>query len=205
MPNYTIDLTDQPQADWSTRKLRAWIREATRDINKKYVMLEASGVNIEKDHPMLWEERNRLIELGTGKEYRGGIGLGLTYKTKSELKLQARALRQSMNLWAGDVPSEAEEKSYKQAYEQMQRNNEGFDLSFADYKDMVEIMGALGDHVINNFGNSTDFVEAYYDARTSGKSRVDFMDAVVQSNREAKEAGYTTEEMMTMLRGKLEI
>ena len=202
MAKFTIDLSDQPKADWTTRHERAWIREATRAINKEYVMLEASGVDLKKDYPLLYEERNRLIELGTGREYRGGIGLGLTYKTKAELKIQARELKRALNLFAGELPSAEEESKYQQAYESFSKN---YDLSYTEYRELTEILGSIGDHILNNFGNSTDVVAAYEDARTAGKSSTDFMKALIDTNREAKAEGRTTDQMLTSLREKLEI
>lgn len=207
MAKFTIDLSDQPKADWTTRYERAWIREATRAINKEYVMLEASGVDLKKDYPLLYEERNRLIELGTGREYRGGIGLGLTYKTKAELKIQARELKRALNLFTGELPSAEEENKFKNAYNKFSKT-QGLDtkkFTYEDYRQFTEVMGSLGEHILNNFGNSTDVVAVYEDAKSAGKSSTDILKTIVNTNREARNQGKTTEEMIDMLRKNLDL
>lgn len=205
MAKFTIDLGDQPKKEWTTRQQRAWIREATREVNKAVYDIEASGQDLRKDYPLLAEQRDRLIELGTGKEYRGGIGLGLTYKTKSELQLQARALKETLNLLQGEVQTEEQQAQYSQAYDTFIDNHPGIDLSYEEYTDMVEVMGAAGEHMLNSFGNSDDFVEAYADAREDGHSHVDVMQAMVEVNREAKGQGLSTNQMLTRLRDYLNI
>jgi hypothetical protein len=202
---FTIDLGDQPKLEWTTRQQRAWIREATREVNKAVYDIQTSGQDLRKDYPLLAEQRDRLIELGTGKEYRGGIGLGLTYKTKAELQLQARALKETLNLLQGEVQTEEQQAQYSQAYDTFIENHPGIDLSYEEYTDMVEVMGAAGEHLLNSFGNSDDFIEAYADAREDGQSHVDVMQAMVEVNREAKGQGLSTNQMLTRLRDYLDI
>lgn len=203
MAKFTISLEDQPKRKWTTRQQRAWIREATRAINKEFYEMSIAGVDLQKDHPLLYEERNRLIKLGTGKEYKGGVGLGLTYKTKSELMLQARELKSALRMISGEVVTADEESSFKQGYETFTQRYKDFELTFEDYKDMSEVLGALGEHVINNFKNSDNVINAYNDARKQGQSHADIMKTIIQTNREVKGEGLTTEQMVTRLRKNL--
>lgn len=201
MAKFKIDLSDQPTIEWTTRHQRAWIREATRALNKEFLEIQLAGEDLQKDYPLLAQQRDKLIELGTGKEFRGGIGLGLTYKTKAELQLQARALKETLNM----VQGETTEQVTSAAYDSFIESHPGMDMSFSEYQDMVEVMGAAGEHLLNNFGNSDDFVEAYNDAREQGKSHVDVMQAMVDANREARGQGLSTNQMLTRLRDKLGI
>lgn len=205
MAKFTIDLGDQPKIEWTTRQQRAWIREATREVNKAVYNIQVSGQDLRKDYPLLAEQRDKLIKLGTGKEYRGGIALGLTNKTKSELQLQARALKQTLNLLQGEVQTEEERKQYEKAHAAFNKSHPGIDLSYTEYQDLVEVLGAAGDHLLNNFGNSDDVVEAYADAREQGKTHVDVMHAMVEVNREAKGQGLSTNQMLTRLRDALDL
>lgn len=198
-----IDLTASPNNSWTTRQLRAWIRRATQDINREFYELQEAGVDIAKDRPLLAEQRNRLIELGTGREYKGGVGLGLTYKQKSQLVLQARALRETYNIMEPPA-TEIEIEKTRRAYESFIANRPGLSMTESDYKGLVEILGAIGEHVFNEFGYES-FIEVYDEARDEGKSDADIINAMVQTTRDAKDAGWTVEEMIDGLRDNLGI
>ena len=195
-----IDLSAQPNSSWTTRELRAWIRRATQDLNREFIGITESGVDLKKDDPLLYEQRNRLIELGTGKEFRGGIGMGLTYKNKIELVKQARALRETYNIMENPA---AEEEEILPQFESFKDSHPGFDLSYEEYKEMTETLGAMGTHLLDEFGDSEDFVDAYEEARSQNKSDRDITTAVVEVNREKRGQGWNTEQMMEALRDKL--
>ena len=195
-----IDLSTHPNASWTTRELRAWIRRATQDLNREfYEMITVNGVDLKQDNPLLYQQRNKLLQLGTktGKEFRGGIGLGLTYKTKVELVKQARALRETYNIL--EVPQRGNDAN-KQAYKTFMNNHKGFKLSYDEYLDMTETLGSMGTHLLDEFGNSDDFVDMYDEARDQNKSDKDITQAIVQTNRESKGKGWNTQDMMDELR-----
>lgn len=194
-----IDLSTHPNASWTTRELRAWIRRATQDLNREFYEIKVNGVDIEQDYPLLYQQRNKLLQLGTrtGKEFRGGIGLGLTYKTKMELVKQARALRETYNVMEGQQRGHDDNK---QAYKTFISNHPGFKLSYDEYLDMTETLGSMGTHLLDEYGNSDDFVDMYDEARDQNKSDKDITKAIVETNRESKGKGWTTEKMMDELR-----
>lgn len=196
----TIDLSASPNNSWTTRQLRAWIRRATQDINRQFYEMQVEGVDLKKDNPLLYEQRNRLIELGTGREFRGGVALGLTYKTKSQLVVQARALRETYNVIEHPRQDTAADKAYKT----FNANRPGLNMSYKEYKELTEILGAIGAHVFNEFGYES-FIEAYDEARNQGKSGKNVLDAVVEVQREQRNGNLlqTTEDMVDALRGKL--
>lgn len=177
-----IELTAQPASDWTTRQLRAWIRRATQDLNREFLDLQETTTDLKKDNPLLYEQRNRLIELGTGKEYKDGIGLGLTYKTKSELIMQARALRETYNILETPEQYEKAIEKTEKAYATFTRNRPGLNMSFAEYKQMTETIGAMGQHALHEFGYES-FIEKYDEARSEGRSNRSIMDAVVEAQR----------------------
>ena len=197
-----INLSDTPNSSWTTRQTRDWIRRATQDLNKEFYELQLAGVVIKKDNPLLYQQRNKLIELGTGKEYRGGVGLGLTYKTKSELIKQARALRETYNI-IDNKDYQEYEPALQQGYETFIANRPGISMNIAQYKEMIETMGAFGEHALRNFGNSEDYVESYDEARRQGKTDKQITDAMVDTIRETKGQGNTTEDVMDLLREKI--
>ena len=199
-----IDLTASPNASWTTRQLRAWIRRATQDINREFYELQEAGVDIAKDRPLLYEQRNRLIELGTGREYKGGVGLGLTYKQKSQLILQARALRETYNIMEPPKVIEQEQSKAQKAYETFIANRPGLQMTEQEYKRLTEMLGAIGEHVFNEFGYES-FIEVYDEARDEGKTDADILNALVQTTRDAKGEGWTTEDMIDSLRDNLGI
>lgn len=199
-----LDLSINPSSSMTTRELRAYIREATKEVNKELIMSYESPAELKKDNPLLYQQRNKLIELGTGKEYRGGVGLGLTYKTKIELVLQARALKETFNIIAPSEQTEKEEERVEKAYETFVNNRPGITMSESEYKEMTETLGAIGTHVFNEFGYES-FIETYDEARDEGKNNKNVVDAMVQTIREARGQSWTTEDMINSLRDKLDL
>ena len=137
----------------TTRELRAYIREMTPQANERLKSYEeslAAGTMTEK--PIIEERAARLVAMGTGKKVRGGIGLGLTYKTKAELIQQARGLEEffAVDQFTPAALAEREEKT-KQAYNSFKRTTRT-PLNFQEYKDLTEVFGAIGSHVLEEFG-----------------------------------------------------
>ena len=203
-----LDLqTASPSRDWTTRQLRAFIRDATKDLNKEFYEIQVAGIDLEKDSPLLAGQRDRLIELGTGREFRGGIGLGLTYKTKAELVMQARALRETYNILESPAKAEMEEAEEAKNYKSFTKNRPGSDISFSEYKEMTETMGALGHHVISEFFNSEDFVEMYMDAKEDKKTDKDIAEAVIEAQRQIRNStdeSFTPEKAIDLVRDILD-
>lgn len=198
-----IDLTASPNNSWTTRELRAWIKRATQDINREFLDIKETGVNLEKDNPLLYEQRNRLIELGTGKEYRGGVALGLAYKNKEELVIQARALRETYNVMESPQQEAENEDKVIQAYETFMSNRPTYKMSYSEYKEMTELLGAMGEHMFEQFGYE-DFLQTYDEARTQKKkSEVDLLKAYVETKNEIRGQGKTTNQVIDALRDNL--
>lgn len=198
----TLDMqSTNPSAGWTTRQLRSFIREATADINREFATLRLTSEDIRKDYPQIWAQRERLIELGTGKEYKGGVALGLSTKLKPQLVMQARALRETYNILSdGERFSEAE----AQARETFLRNRPHLDMSVTEYHDFVETLGAIGNHVLNEFGYES-FIELYDSAIDKGKSAKNVLDAVTDVVKESRGMGWTMEDMIDAMRNKLDL
>ncbi len=197
----------QPNRNMTTRELRKYIRQATPYVNQQYATIGIAPAELKKDYPILHYQREKLIKVGTGKEYKGGIGMGLTYKTKSELVVQARALAETIKLFESETAVQAPESQEKEdrAYETFLKNRPGMELSREEYHDFVETLGAIGEHIFNQFGYE-DFIEVYDEAVQNGKNQRDILQAVAQVQRDVRadpSGAYTTEDLIDMLRGEL--
>lgn len=195
-----------PSRSMTTRELRDFIRNATPYVNQQYFTIGVEPAELKKDYPLLDYQREKLIQLGTGKEYKGGIGMGLTYKTKPELVAQARALAEAMRLFETETaPAATEETREQRAYNSFIRNRPGMSMSQQEYHDFVETLGAIGEHVFNQFGYE-DFIEVYDEAVQNGRSQKDILQAVAQVQRDVRAdptRAVTTEDLIDLLRGEL--
>jgi hypothetical protein len=191
----------------TTRELRTFIRQATPYINQQYLTIGVEPAELKKDYPLLDYQREKLIQLGTGKEYKGGIGMGLTYKTKPELVAQARALAEAMRLFDSGTEIMTTETAEKEnrAYNTFLRNRPGMEMSETEFHNFVETLGAIGKHIFDEFGYE-DFIEVYDEAIQNGKNQRDILQAVASARRSMKEddtTAWTTEAMIDLLRGEL--
>lgn len=171
---------------WTTRQLKDFIRESTASMNYRLIDYYDSET---EPNDVVEKLRQRLIELGTGKESKNGyIGLGLSYKTKAELLQQARALNEALKI---DIYTPAGIREYeqkeRQQYETFIKNRPALaDMSIDEYHDLVEIFGSLGDHVLNQFGYE-ELAEIYHSA-TSDK-KLDMVKEVKDIERQYKASG----------------
>lgn len=88
-----VDYTrgERPSARWTTRQLRKYIRDVTKVTNAEYSEWEETEYT---DYGEKYLSRfiSRLQELAGTKPKKQKVGLGLTYKHKTELVEQAQAL-----------------------------------------------------------------------------------------------------------------
>lgn len=193
----------------TTRELRAYIKELTPEVNERYKSYkEALTAGAMTDKPILEERRARLVALGTGKETKRGVGLGLTYKNKPELIQQARALEEfiTLDVWTPAAQAE-EETETKKAYESFKqtyllKNATATTLNYEEYKDLTEAFGALGSHIVDEFGayNITKLYE-----EEDENQRIDLVHDIIEIKKESKGAGWTKEDLIDALREKLDL
>lgn len=185
----------------TTRELRAYIREMTPQANERLKSYEeslAAGTMTKK--PIIEERAARLVTMGTGKKVRGGIGLGLTYKTKSELIQQARGLEEffAVDQFTPAALAEREEKT-KQAYNSFKRTTRT-PLNFQEYKDLTEVFGAIGSHVLEEFG-IYNVIKTYEEMDESDRPNlIHHMKGVI---KESKGQGWTKEDLTDRLRERV--
>lgn len=195
-------MSDYVSKDWTVKQLDAFIREATESVNRKLIDYYADTPN---PAPQVDQMRERLILLGTGKEQRhGGIAMGLKGKTKAEKFAQARALQEfnQIDIYTPEALAEEEER-FKESYETFTQNRPDLELSSAEYKDLVETFGALGDHIINMWG-SEEVANLYSEYKQQGEKKKDFLSLIVDVNREAKGQGWTSEDLIDRFREKMQ-
>lgn len=196
----TAIISDQ----WTTRELRAYIREETANMNRRFIEYYASSTD---PNPVVSQLKERLLTLGTGvKENKPieiqPIGLGLTYKTKSELLQQARALHEAINvdIYTPQGLREYGEKE-KQQYETFIKNRPALaGMSLEEYHDLVEAFGALGTHVLEEFGYE-ELAQIYYS--TKGVKKLDLVEAVKDIKRETKGEGLDQTQLIDILRERM--
>lgn len=210
-----MDIGNRNITDLTVKELKQFVRQTTKELNKAFYDISAETADLQKDYPLLYEQRNKLIQLGTGQEYRGGIGVGMQYKitdpttgethlrdkTKAELIQQARALRETKNIIETPESRKVIDDKVEQAYETFLNNRPGLKMSFADYKTMTDQLGAMGSHILHEFGYES-FIEKYDEARSEGKGAGDIARAVAEARRiqkSDKSTAYTEKKMVDLL------
>lgn len=189
---------------WTTRELRAYIREETANMNRRLIEYYASSTD---PNPVVSQLKERLLALGTGvKENKPievqPIGLGLTYKTKSELLQQARALHEAINvdIYTPQGLREYGEKERLQ-YETFIKNRPALaGMSLEEYHDLVEAFGALGTHVLEEFGYE-ELAQIYYS--TNGVKKLNLVEAVKDIKRETMGEGLDQTQLIDILRERM--
>lgn len=192
-----------PSGSWTTRELRDYIRKHTQQINIDLYQMYEEGKTPTK---AVLREREKLIQLGTGKETRaGGIGLGLSNKRKSELIQQARAIR---DFEAIDYESPTARRKYSsqidKAYRKYSKRKSATGqpkLSKKAYVDFVETLGAVGDKVLQEFGYES-ISEEY--KNSTGKQRTNFLQAMIKVHKELEGTGASGEDLIDALHNELQ-
>lgn len=202
-------MADKSVFQMTTRELRAYIKEMTPEVNERYKSYkEALTAGAMTDKPILEERHSRLVALGTGKETKRGVGLGLTYKNKPELIQQARALEEFIALDAWSPAALAEEETEtKIAYESFKysyllKNATATTLNYEEYKDLTEVFGALGIHIVDEFG-AYNITKLYEEEDES--QRRNLVHDINEIKKESKGAGWTKEDLIDALREKLDL
>lgn len=191
--------------DLTTRELREEIRKRTASVNatineyRNAVQLGIEKVNqVVEDSIRKMREAAIDINKQTGeiiepKGRKGEIGLGLTYKNKSELQRQLAGLRrfEEKDIYTPSGKEKWNEKTNRQ-YETF-KNRYG-DISRSEYDDMIDTMNivknTLKDYGYEDFGGS--YARTYTRANKAGKRK--FARYVDQARRES--SGKTTEDVL---------
>ena len=191
--------------DLTIRELREEIRKRTVSVNATInEYRNAVQLGIEKSNQVVEDSIRKMREASAGiskktgkviipKGRKGEIGLGLSYKTKSELQKQLAGLRrfEEKDIYTPKGKEKWNEKTNKQ-YETF-KNRYG-DISREDYDDMIDTMNivknTLKDYGYEDFGGS--YARTYTRANKEGKRK--FARYVDQARRES--SGKTTEDVL---------
>lgn len=196
--------TDIISNKWTTKELKAFIRESTASVN--YRLLDYNqNTPPEKRNPLVEAERQRLVDISGVRGRNGFIGLGLEFKNKPALIQQARALQDFLDadIYTPDVAREYSEKE-NAAYNAFIQNHPQYgDMSQQEYHDFVEALGALGSHIVDEFIDS-ETVLHLYDQATSGEKR-SLASAMKKVINQSKGQGYSQEDLVLMLRNEMNI
>lgn len=176
--------SELPSANWTTRELRSFIRAETKELNDKYAAYEQNVGELKENSPLMYQQRNKLLELSGVKERHGKIGLGLATKVKPDLVAQARALVEAKR---GEFIDIAKTEEYSKRLESF-NSTTGLDLSMEEYQDFGEVLESFGSHVAS-FQQTSDFIRAVGSAIKRGKSAKEVRSAVYELGREVKNSG----------------
>lgn len=196
--------------EMTTRELRAYIRQLTPQVNENYKSYQdALTKGAMQPKPILEERHARLVSLGQGQKTKRAadpsktVGMGLSLKKKSVLIVQARALEQFIKIdtWSPAAIKKADAKARK-AFKTFKRR-QMTTLSFEQYKDLTEVMGAVGEHVLNEFG-VYNIIKTYEQAVQQGKKK-EYNIAREMENilTETHGQGKTKQEIVDILRERI--
>ena len=208
----------KPYSRYTRKELMEMIREDTTELNKRIFEYRQSNVsfkdvenNIAKIKEISGSKSGRqLINVDGKKRYREvEIGVGnITSKSKSELILQARELHSFLQ-WDISTPEGQRqwEAREKKEWETFNKNFSEYGLTKNEWRDLVEVFGAVGESILNQFGSgqgsnaSGSIVREFKNASQSGRTNlVKEMREVLKEN---KGTGATEEDNLDLLRQKL--
>ena len=208
----------KPYSRYTRKELMKMIREDTAELNKRIFEYRQSNKsfkdvenNIAKIKEISGTKKGRQSIKVDGKtRYRQTeIGVGsITSKSKSELILQARELHSFLQ-WDISTPEGQRQWEARETKEwkTFSKNFSEYGLSKEEWRDLVEVFGAVGESVLNQFGSgqgnmaSGSVVREFKKGSISGRANlVKEMRAVLKEN-EGK--GKTDEDNLTLLREKL--
>lgn len=203
---------------YTKKELIQMIREDTAELNKRIFEYRQSNVsfkdvenNIAKIKEISGSKSGRQIIKADGKTYyrKTEIGVGkLNSKQKSELVLQARELHSFLQ-WDISTPEGQRqwEAREKKEWETFNKNFSEYGLTKNEWRDLVEVFGAVGESILNQFGSgqgsnaSGSVVREFKNASQSGRANlVKEMREVLKEN---KGTGATEEDNLDLLRHKL--
>lgn len=188
----------KPMSEWTTRELRMWIRQTTKDLNEY-----TENVPEEAIDPRIEKMIHRAQKAAQGREEEGlHLGLNLTYKRKDQLMLQARRLKETRdyNLFVDENEREAKKEKARRSFNQSYHA----DLTEEEYSELVDTLGASDDY-FRTFGyedlinNMVDFINEGVDATLL----VNTMSDIVSDLRSGRLDISSTEEALDELYSRL--
>lgn len=208
----------KPYSKYTKKELMQMIREDTAELNKRvfeYRQSNASFKDVENNIAKIKEisgakKGRQAIKEDEKTHYREvEIGIGkISSKSKSELILQARELHSFLQ-WDISTPEGQRqwEAREKKEWETFNKNFSEYGLTKNEWRDLVEVFGAVGESILNQFGSgqgsnaSGSIVREFKNASQSGRTNlVKEMREVLKEN---KGTGATEEDNLDLLRQKL--
>ena len=208
----------KPYSKYTRKELMQMIREDTAELNKRvfeYRQSNASFKDVENNIAKIKEisgakkGRQTIKEDGKTHYREVEIGVGkISSKSKSELILQARELHSFLQ-WDISTPEGQRqwEAREKKEWETFNKNFSEYGLTKNEWRDLVEVFGAVGESILNQFGSgqgsnaSGSIVREFKNASQSGRTNlVKEMREVLKEN---KGTGATEEDNLDLLRQKL--
>lgn len=172
-------------SEMTTRELKALIRKEVKKANTKLKNIRKR----KKVSRAVQEEIDYLKSIGViGKRNKAVTGYRLA--SKAELQKKAKEL-QYFNKWKGsETVAMARDKDYKkyQSFINNPRNAEFSHYSYQQWRDMVEMFGAMDDK-LKDF-DYEDMKQLHLEATTKDR-KIDMLSAMQVAQREAKKSNNT--------------
>lgn len=208
----------KPYSKYTKKELMKMIREDTAELNKRvfeYRQSNASFKDVENNIAKIKEisgakkGRQAIKEDGKTHYREVEIGVGkISSKSKSELILQARELHSFLQ-WDISTPEGQRqwEAREKKEWETFNKNFSEYGLTKNEWRDLVEVFGAVGESILNQFGSgqgsnaSGSIVREFKNA--SQRGRTNLVKEMREVLKENKGTGATEEDNLDLLRQKL--
>ena len=160
-------MAGKKQKGMTVKQLKKVIREETNKANVRIASYREEA----KTNKLIDRQIEKLkYYAGIENGARGEIGLNLAYKTKAQLQKQYSALK-GFNQF--DVYTKEGKKNRQEhidrSYKSYMRNHPGLDMSRAEYEDMANVFGVLGDKILEVL-DSNQVASIYTIMKEKGKS-----------------------------------
>lgn len=186
----------KPISEMTTRELRKFIRKEVKKANTKLKNLDKRKRGYSK---AVQEEIDYLKKLEIINK-RGKAVTGYRTALKPELQKKAREL-EYFNQWKGsEKVAVAREKDYKKFLTFKQNNPDFSNYSYQDWRDLVEMFGAMGDE-LKQYGYE-DMKELHKEA-TEKNVKKDFLSAMKKVSNNSKDKGLDQEDLTDLMRSEL--
>lgn len=188
----------KPIGEMTTRELRAYIKKQVKKANTKLKNLEKKKRGVKK---AVQEELDYLKRLGIINK-QGKAITGYRTARKTELQKKAREL-EYFNQWRGtETKAVAREEDYKkyESFINNPNNAEFKNYSYQDWKDLVNIFGAMEDK-LKEF-EYEDMKRLHIESTQKG-TKMDLIAAMGEAQKKADGNGLSTEDLTDLVRSEL--
>lgn len=182
------------------KELQAAIRGSLIKMNE--LIEQQSKTDLKSGDKLVTANKIKKMQERYGKGRKGLFSMRFKNARKSRLETQLSEFTSFNDFISETIVNNAEneKRNIREQYQTFTRNY-GNMLTETEYIDMVNIFGALGDKILNQFG-SHNIVELYN--TTSPENRQNILPAMRDVFKKSRGKGWTAEELLDELYYRLE-